>query len=74
MSKPYLERRHVELEEEVEYDYDMSVTSRLWWARAYGPLIPTKETIDISRSSKSAGEALLLLKEAIEKQGWELHD
>lgn len=74
MSKPYLERRHVELEEEVEYGYDMSVTSRLWWARAYGPLKPTKETIQVSRSAESVGEALLLLKKAIEEQGWELHD
>lgn len=69
--KPYIERRYVELEEDVEH-YDDAVTYRTWYARVDGPVTPTKERVQMSRSSKSAGEALLLLTEALAEQGWEL--
>lgn len=73
--KPYIERRYVELEEEVEYESSLldgeTETSRQWVARIYGPA-STKETVSMRRSSKSAGEALLLLTEALAEQGWEL--
>lgn len=74
--KPYIERRYVELEEETPEDsYDPErgkmLTARTWYARVNGPA-STKERISMSRSSKSAGEALLLLTEALEEQGYAL--
>lgn len=69
--KPYIERRYVELEEETEYRIDGVVSERTWFARVDGPA-STKERVQMSRSSKSAGEALLLLTEALAEQGWEL--
>lgn len=77
MSKPYLNHSDVELEEVTENGWALTGASnvyRYWVARVYAELRPTKETVRMSRQSKSAGEALLLLKEAIEEQGWELHD
>jgi len=78
MSKPYLKHRDVELEEQVDFDYTLGYgaasETTYWVARVDAELSPTKETVRMSRQSKSAGEALLLLKEAIEEQGWELHD
>lgn len=71
-NKPYIERRYVELEEEIEYLLDGSESYRTWYARVDGPVTPTKERVQMSRSSKSAGEALLLLTEALAEQGWEL--
>jgi len=70
--KPYIERRYVELEEEIEYGSTGIETYRRWYARVDGPVGPTKERVQMSRSSQSAGEALLLLTEAMAEQGWEL--
>lgn len=75
MSKPYLERKYVELHEETEDGYslenDRLELIRTWYARADGPL-STGEQIQVVRSSQSLGEALLLLTEALEEQGWRL--
>lgn len=73
--KPYLKRKHVILEEEVKRDYnpdtaEVSFTGE-WTASINAPL-NTGEVIQLERSSKSAGEALLLLTEALAEQGWEL--
>lgn len=70
--KPYIERRYVELEEETEYMLGGETPMRTWIARVDGLIVPTKERVQMSRSSKSAGEALLLLTEALAEQGWEL--
>lgn len=72
MSKPYIDRRYVELEEEAELAPGGYVTERTWTARVDGILVPSKERLIMSRSAPSAGEALLLLTEALEEQGWEL--
>lgn len=73
--KPYIERYYVELEEDVEYECSLIEgrieTTRQWIARVNGPA-STKERVSMSRSSKSAGEALLLLTEALEEQGYAL--
>lgn len=76
MSKPYIDRRYVELEEYTESTTglvgDVEEPYRYWVARVDGRAVPTKERVQLSRWSKSAGEALLLLTEALEEQGWEL--
>lgn len=76
-AKPYLSHSDVELEEVTEEDWALAggvSTYRYWVASVNAKLNPTNETVSMSRQSKSAGEALLLLKEAIEEQGWELHE
>ena len=70
MGAPYIERRHVTLSEEHEDTVPGAAAETYWSARVNGPLIPTKEYIEMERSSKSAGEALLLLTEALAEQGW----
>ena len=72
MGTPYIERRHVTLSEEHEDTVPGVAAESYWSARVHGPLTPSKEHIEMERSSKSAGEALLLLREALAGQGWEL--
>lgn len=72
MSKPYLSRKDITLEEETLTTFAGAAVTTMWTAIAYGTLNPTKETINMRRTSRSAGEALTLLREAIEEQGWEL--
>lgn len=73
--KPYIERRYVELEEYTESTMGLvgavEEPYRYWVAHVSGPA-STKEYVRMSRSSKSAGEALLLLTEALEEQGYAL--
>lgn len=73
--KPYIKRKHIILEEEfnkeVSLDGAFETITLDWVASINGPL-STGEIIQMERSSKSAGEALLLLTEALEEQGWEL--
>lgn len=68
--KPYIERKYVELEENVEM---VSILDEVvsWYAHVDGPA-STGERVKMSRWSKSAGEALLLLTEALEEQGYAL--
>ena len=71
--KPYIERRHVELEEESEYTYGTGETvTTTWCARVYGILTPTKEQVQMSRTGSTAKLALEALREAVGEQGWEL--
>lgn len=72
MDTPYIERRYVELEEAIETGLTEFGVARVWYARVDGSVTPTKERVRMLRSAKSAGEALLLLTEALEEQGWEL--
>lgn len=73
MTKPYIERRFVELEEETDYSpVTDEPINRTWNARLYGSLIPTKEKVQMSRLGPTAKEALEALREAVEEQGWEL--
>lgn len=69
MSKPYIERKYVELSEDVE-QIGLDAFST-WNAHIYGPS-STGENVTLSRYSASAGEALLLLTEALAEQGYEL--
>lgn len=74
--KPYLNHSDVELIENVNwgnFSGEDSIASSTWTAEVtYAKLRPTKERVSISRTAKSAGEALLLLTEALKEQGWEL--
>lgn len=67
-----LKRKYITLEEELDYYWTLTsrdeVESSSWVARYQGPS-DTEEEVVISRSSKHAGEALLLLEEAIREEG-----
>lgn len=77
MSKPTVCRKDITLEENVErvdrFNFDHLEYSEVitWSATLYGAL-STGEDVNMSRTAEHAGEALLLLTEAIEAEGWEL--
>lgn len=67
-------RKDVALTEEVDRFEDMSGSFQTyvgWTAELNGPA-STGEQIRISRSADHAGEALLLLTEALKEEGYEL--
>lgn len=73
MSKPYVRRKDIELSEEQE-TFEMFANSKILttWVATLNGNLSTGEEVSMSRDSASAGEALLLLTEAIEAQGWEI--
>ena len=79
MSKPTVKRRDIELYEEpheVEMPYTdpyPKPTENVWVAGLRGRL-STGPHVELSRQADHAGEALLLLEEAIRAQGWEIEE
>lgn len=67
MSKPWLRHRDITLSE-----LQLSLSAPEWIATMDGRATPTRETVVMSRRAKSAGEAIVLLKEALEEQGYEV--
>jgi hypothetical protein len=67
-------RKDITLTEETElsYSFDTAHPETVSWVASFFGETSTGETVDISRSSKSANEALLLLENALVEQGWKL--
>jgi hypothetical protein len=76
MSKPTVKRKHISLFEEVEHAWNLldgGVTAtRIQWRAALEGRLSTGEYVDMSREAASAGEALVLLEEAIADSGWRI--
>lgn len=72
--KGTISRKDITLEEQIEYLPTFSgpeETQTQWEARFCGEL-PSGETLEMRRTSQHAGEALLLLEDALKELGLEL--
>lgn len=73
MSKPWLRHRNITVTEDRQYDSVFSEAKTAYWtATMDGYAHPDGESVVMSREAASAGEAILLLKEALEEQGYEV--
>lgn len=67
-----VKRKDITLEEEQEFvSFEQGPVATHWLASFYGNA-STGENVQMSRASASAGEALLLLTEALAEQGYEV--
>jgi hypothetical protein len=78
VSKPTVRRKDITLTESRRELYDVELdgmrtdhTTSSWTAELYGAL-STGEDVNMSRTAEHAGEALLLLTEVIQAEGWEI--
>lgn len=67
-------RKDVTLSEETAECFDVYYDSRevTFWTAELDGLASTGERVSMSRSAEHAGEALLLLTEALKEEGYEL--
>ena len=74
MSKPTVKRSDIELQEDYDTVYDLTITSipQVVWVAELRGRLSTGPCVQLSRQADHAGEALLRLEEAIEAQGWRL--
>lgn len=74
MSKKTVRRRDITLSEEREIGYGLvgAVKDFIYWNATFSGGASSGESVVLSRTSKSAGEALLLLEEALNEQGYEV--
>lgn len=76
MSKPTVKRRDIELREDYDTVYDLTITSitQVVWVAGLRGRLSTGPHVELSRQADHAGEALSLLEEAIRAQGWEIEE